>query len=286
MKKHDFKIPALGICMVMIILALCAGIASAEEEISVDFLGKPFPDFTAMDSEGNIFSLSEALDDHEAVLINLWATWCSPCQNEFPYINEVYLEYNDRVAFIALSREENDTLEKIGEYRSENGYSFPMGRDEGAELYRYVSTGRLPTTVIVDRFGNAVLCHTGGFSSMEEVENVLDPFLGDDYTETAVEPGREEADTDGNPEDAPQAYEVMVVDQNGNPVKGVVVNFCTETACTPQETDETGLITFTGDPDVYHVQIIEAPDGYSWDEEKEIYTSRKYGEMFLYVQKD
>ena len=286
MSKHDCRLPALILCIMMMILALCAGTASAEEEINVDFLGKPFPDFTAMDTEGNTFTLSEALNDYEAVLINLWATWCAPCQNEFPYINEVYREYNDRVAFIALSREENDTLEKIEEYRSYNGFIFPMGRDEGAELYRYVGTGRLPTTVVVDRFGNAVSCHASGFSSMEEVKSILDPFLGDDYTETAVVPGREDADTDENPEDAPQAYSVMVVDQNGYPVEGVIVNFCTDTACTPGETDQTGLITFTGEPDAYHVQIIEAPEGYSWDEEEEIYTSRKYGDLFLYVRKD
>ena len=49
-------------------LVLCVSIAAAEA--TKGFLGKPFPDFTVTDSEGKTFTLSEALKDHEAVLIN------------------------------------------------------------------------------------------------------------------------------------------------------------------------------------------------------------------------
>ena len=74
--------------LLMMVLVLCVSIAAAE--VTKDFLGEPFPDFTVTDSEGKIFTLSEALKDHEAVLINFWATWCDPCKNEFPMLNKVY----------------------------------------------------------------------------------------------------------------------------------------------------------------------------------------------------
>ena len=95
-------------------IILVAGIASAEEQTN-DILGKPFPDFTVTDTEGNTFTLSEAMKDHEAVVINFWATWCKPCAGEFPFLNEAYKEYGDRVAFIALSIEKKDTIENIAE---------------------------------------------------------------------------------------------------------------------------------------------------------------------------
>ena len=420
------------ILMAIMLLGVLACAASAEEE-DTDFLGKPFPDFTATDTEGDTFTLSEALKDHEAVLINIWATWCGPCRNEFPHLNRAYEKYRDRVAFIALSQEQNDTMEDIAQYRSDNGISFPMGRDEGAELYQYICAYGIPDTVIVDRFGNAVFYHGSAFSSAEEVGRVLETFLGDGYTQSAVlesiprddstqafpvssaralypegdykkvyiyaenlekpftcwiipdesvimrmevaadddvpammyadtyragnlhvtellnpetgvysyeqfmpnpedelpifqvglfngnedvftekdiiyymmkdeecieilvdrlkEGGYEGihweyADADAPAENAQQAYIIHVVDQDNNPVEGVTVNFCTDTACTPQETDETGTITYQGEPYKYHVQIIEVPDGYSWDESYDMYTTQEYGEWVLRVKKD
>lgn len=432
MKTHFYRTLALITSLVMVILALCAGTASAGEE-SAGILGKPFPDFTVTDTEGNSFTLSEALKDHEAVLINFWATWCGPCQSEFPYLNEAYGKYSGRVSFIALSTDKKDTPEKIESYRKENGIAFPMGRDEGDKLGEYVDTSGIPRTVIVDRFGNAVYFHEGAFSSAGALERVLDVFLGDSYTETSVldrvprdtsthaypvsaaraiypesgkyrkvimyysnvptpitgyiipddsvrlrieisaeddvinmtymdmyqfesvdvldllDPERgvyvydqempgpsderqyvivamsesesndtddreinvilfkneegllqaiDEAKADGleirwqfmdseeKAENVPQAYIFHVLDQDDNPVGEVTVNFCTDTACVPQESDGNGLITFTGAPDAYHVQIIDVPDGYSWDEDYEMYTPRKYGEWVLHVRKD
>ena len=257
-------------------LTLCPGTAWGEE--NVDFLGKPFPDFTVTDTEGNPFTLSEALKTHEAVLINFWATWCGPCKAEFPALSQVYAEYSDRVAFIALSIEPKDTPEAIKAYRGENDIPFPMGRDEDRQIYTLTGLdGRIPVTVIVDRFGNAVFCQPRAFRTDTEIRQALDAFLGEDYRESAV-PAAKAEDL--------QAYIIHVVDQNDDPVEEVMVNFCTDTACTPQESDATGTIAFAGAPEVYHVQLIDVPEGYSCDEGFELYTTREYGEWILRVRKD
>ena len=433
MKNRYCRIPALAVFAVMAFLALCGGIASAEGR-NTELLGKPFPDFTATDSEGNTFTLSEALKDHEAVLINFWATWCGPCLSEFPFLNEAYEKYRDRVAFIALTTEKNDTMEKIEAYRKEHGISFPMGRYADEAMEGYVDTSGIPDTIIVDRFGNVVFSHDGALSNTKSVELVLDTFLGESYTqstvlkeiprdtsthgypvsaaraiypeeigkyrkvlihsdqhpnpitgyiipdgsvrlrieigpeddaasmvcmnmlygenrsvaslldpdrgvyvyeaempepddpvhylmialydgvaaeddrqiaiylyiseETVIEtveeenaegPGKltwEYADEEEKAGNTAQAYIVHVLDQDNNPVGEVTVNFCTDVACVPKESDEDGLITFTGAPDAYHVTIVDVPDGYSWDEDYEMYTAREYGEWVLRVRKD
>ena len=77
-----------------------------------------------------------------------------------------------------------------------------------------------------------------------------------------------------------------MVDQDNKPVGEVTVNFCTDLACTPSESDESGTVTFTGAPDVYHVQIVDVPEGYSWDESYDMYTTKEYGEWVLRVKKD
>lgn len=418
------------IIAVLLALLLCIGTASAED---AGLLGNPFPEFTVTDTEGNTFKLSEALNDHEAVLINFWATWCGPCGNEFPYLQSLYEKYGDRVAFIALSTDDDDTMEKIAAYRQERGITFPMGRDEGAVLYRQLNENGIPDTVIVDRFGNTAFIRCGAFINEAAAERTLAAFLGDDYNETKVltdipadtstqafpvyaqravhvenenakkilmyadqddeamevyivpdstahlrlelaagdEPGKiiyydflegilvvqdlldaqrgsfvydqplpdgsdgnhmtggllmtyelgtsdpaltectiitgeeyigelvqalegtgytnvrwEFAENGIQAETALQAYTIHVTDQFNDPVPEVTVNFCTDTACVPRESDESGTVTFDGAPDVYHVQIVDVPDGYSYDEEFELYTTASYGEWALRVKKD
>ena len=93
--------------------------------------------------------------------------------------------------------------------------------------------------------------------------------------------GREQAE-----KSALQAYILHVTDQNGDPVAEVSVNFCTNAACVPKTSGKNGLITFNGTPDVYHVQLIDVPDGYSADEPFELYTTKEYGEWTLRLKKD
>ena len=96
----------------------------------------------------------------------------------------------------------------------------------------------------------------------------------------------EYADGDERAKNIQRAYILHVMDQDNNPVEEVAVNFCTDASCVPKESDENGLIIFTGLPGAYHVTIVDAPDGYSWDEDYEMYTPREYGEWVLRVRKD
>ena len=172
--------------LIIILAALffCLGGAAYAENDSV--LGSPFPDFTAVSTQGETFTLSDALKSHDAVLINIWATWCPPCEAEFPYLTEAYRAYGDQVAFIALSCESRDTQEAIESYRVSHGIPFPMGRDEGQHLASFLNVTGIPTTVIVDRFGNAVFRHTGAFAGAGEISRVIETFLSDSYSETRV----------------------------------------------------------------------------------------------------
>ena len=161
------------------ILMLCIfGTAAAEEEQSI--IGKPFPDFQTMDTEQNAFSLSEALKDHEAVLINLWASWCGPCVHEFPYLNEAYNKYKDKVAFIGLTVEPEDTLDILRDIKKENSLEYPVAPEAGTNILQHLGGGEgIPTTIIVDRFGNAVYMQVMAFRDSTEIGRLLDSFLGE-----------------------------------------------------------------------------------------------------------
>ena len=87
---------------------LCLGALLARRARPDDHLGETLPDFTVETIDGGTFTLSEALKEKDLVMINLWATWCGPCEREFPYMEEAYELYSDKVEIIALSVEPDD----------------------------------------------------------------------------------------------------------------------------------------------------------------------------------
>lgn len=136
-----------------------------------------FPDFSVTDTDGNVFTLSEKLQEYDAVLINIWATWCPPCRAEFPYLNEAFRQYGDRVAFIALSCETTDTMRKISDFRKAYHVEFPMGQDPDQFLAYLLRVTSIPTTAIVDRSGHLVFLQYYAFSGQEAVTEVLERVL-------------------------------------------------------------------------------------------------------------
>lgn len=63
----------------------------------------------------------------------------------------------------------------------------------------------------------------------------------------------------------PDKYEVLVNDQSGKPVAGVMVQFCSETACIMGETDANGIAVFEKEAGKYTVHILKAPEGFAAD---------------------
>lgn len=218
------------------------------------------PDFTVTTIDGSTFTLSEALQSHKLVLINLFATWCGPCAMEFPYLQEAWSQCADEVAVIALSIEPTDTDEVLRQYAEEKGLSFPMGSTEGTDLDRFVTEG-IPTTILVDRAGQVAGVEVGAKTSTQSFLSLFSGFLAADY-----DPGV-------------CRYTVCAYDPNYEPVEGVMVNFCTDTACTPVTTDESGIAVFTGIPARYHVQVIQAPEGLQL-QGNESFDTEPYGQTF------
>lgn len=62
-------------------------------------------------------------------------------------------------------------------------------------------------------------------------------------------------------------YTVTILDQNGNPVEGVTVQFCDAENCKlPVNTDANGVVTGTYAASEYHITLVELPDGYTTEE--------------------
>ncbi len=141
----------------------------------------PAEDFTLVDQYGNTHSLSDYKG--KVVFLNFWATWCPPCREEMPYIQELYEEYAGQedpdvvilaVAFPNLGSETD--VEGIKSFLDKNGYTYPVLMDEDASLMLPYYVTAYPTTYMIDPDGN-VLGYIPGSMSKETMEDVISQAL-------------------------------------------------------------------------------------------------------------
>ena len=95
----------------------------------------------------------------KTVFLNIWATWCPPCREEMPYIEEIYNEYNknnEEVVILAVERcviGGEGNKDYITNFLNENKYTFPVVFDNNMELINAYGVQAFPSTFIIDKEG-------------------------------------------------------------------------------------------------------------------------------------
>lgn len=133
-------------------------------------------DLLLEDLEGNRVSLSSLKG--KTIFMNLWATWCAPCVAEMPDIHGLYEQMNGEVAFVMLSRDEDE--EKARNWILRKGYEFPVYFQRSPMPAQY-QTGSIPTTFVISPTGNITVTRSGMAKyDTEEFRNYLTSLNSDD----------------------------------------------------------------------------------------------------------
>lgn len=115
-----------------------------------DLLSRPAPDFALRASTGKAVRLSEHLGD--VVLVNFWATWCGPCRQEMPLLDEISRKYQLaglRLLSINIDEDSEAALEMAQTLK----VTYPVLFDTRQEVSRAYRVDALPVTVLIDRAG-------------------------------------------------------------------------------------------------------------------------------------
>lgn len=124
------------------------------------------PDFTVYDGQGGRHKLSDYLG--KPIIINLWATWCGPCQRELPYFEKFYREYGGRVQFMMIDVwEDRGDQSNVKEFLRENEYTFPVFYDFDYSVDSSYGQGAIPVTYVINKNGELVDSHVGSMSESE-----------------------------------------------------------------------------------------------------------------------
>lgn len=120
--------------------------------------GQPAPDFALKSSTGENLRLSEYRGD--VVMINFWATWCGPCRQEMPLLDDLYARY-ERVGFTLLGVNIDDDSRRAMQMIDELGVNFPVLFDASKNVSKLYDVEAMPVTVLVDREGTVRHIHHG-----------------------------------------------------------------------------------------------------------------------------
>lgn len=134
-------------------------------------------DFTLYDQYGNKHSLSEYKG--KTIFLNFWATWCPPCREEMPYIDELYKEYNenkDDVVILGVSTPNvgrEGSTEHVKNFLEKEKYSFPVVFDEKSPMVFEYGINAFPSTFIIDKEGY-IANYIPGAMSKKTMKNLIE----------------------------------------------------------------------------------------------------------------
>lgn len=136
----------------------------------------PAPDFTVYDKDGNEVHLSDFAG--KPIVLNFWASWCSPCKSEMPDFNQAYLDYGEEVQFLMVNMTDGsrETVESASAFIEEQGYAFPVFYDTGYDAALTYGAYALPTTYFIDAEGYGVAWAQSALSA-ENLQKGLDMIL-------------------------------------------------------------------------------------------------------------
>ena len=143
-----------GLRIILLVLAIFMGSSLASSGLT----GQTAPDFVLKSATGENLRLSEYRGD--VVMINFWATWCGPCRQEMPLLDELYDRYQ-RVGFNLLGVNIDDDSRRAMAMVNELGISFPVLFDEDKKVSKLYEVEAMPLTLLLDREGTVRHVHHG-----------------------------------------------------------------------------------------------------------------------------
>ena len=144
--------------VIAVLAALCAGCYNAPDPGAAapggpDALaGAPAQSFALPRTDGRIDSI--ARHRGSVVLVNLWATWCTPCREELPDLERFARAYAGRV--VVLGIDQGESASTAAQFARTLGVTYPILVDLDEQYGRAYQGLGLPTTVIIDRNGRVV----------------------------------------------------------------------------------------------------------------------------------
>ena len=167
MRLLNVRFPA--ILFAAVLLAARPGVGAAAIKV-----GDAFPDLATYKLEGK---LPGSLKD-KVVMIDFWASWCEPCKDSFPAMEDIHKRYGPKgLVVIAINVDENRA--DMEAFLKQNRATFTLVRDASQKLVEKAGIATMPGSFLIDREGKVRFVHTGykGDETKKKYEQEIESLL-------------------------------------------------------------------------------------------------------------
>jgi cytochrome c biogenesis protein CcmG/thiol:disulfide interchange protein DsbE len=164
----------LGALLLLVLLAL---VNSQQGPVRV---GDQVPDFsltTFADPAGATETISLADLRGRVVVLNFWASWCKPCEQEAAELEAAWKHYAPSGEVVFLGVDYVDTEPEARGYLAKFGLTYPNGPDLRTRISQIFRIRGVPETYFIDRQGRLAAVQIGPFTSLEQILQTIDPLL-------------------------------------------------------------------------------------------------------------
>ena len=119
------------------------------------------PTVQLFDVDGKSINTSDISNNGQPVIINFWATWCSPCKRELNAIHDEYIDWQEEtgVKLIAVSVDDERTKNRVKPYVDASGWEYDIWMDPNGDFKRAMGVNNVPHTFLIDGNGKIVYTH-------------------------------------------------------------------------------------------------------------------------------
>lgn len=164
------------------VLILAVGIYTAVQAAAVK--GQKAPNFSAPDLSGRTTSLNNIRKDPEkngatrVVLLDFFATWCPPCQEEIPHLQKLYDKYRKQGFVIVGIAGDKDGAKAVKPFVRKYKLTYPLLTDVSGKVQRTYGVRGYPTLYLIDKEGVIRSTHIGYTPGLERnLENEIKALL-------------------------------------------------------------------------------------------------------------
>jgi len=177
-QEHSRRLPTWVVVLAFVLLTgflVFLGLGLRRAQAGPITVGQKVPDFELTTFDGQVLKTRDMKG--KVIVVNFWASWCKPCEQEAYELEETYQYYKNSDEVVFLGVDWVDTEPEALGFIHQFGLTYPNGPDLGTKIGQMFRIQGVPETYVIDRDGKLAFVKKGPFLSTSEIRMVIEPLL-------------------------------------------------------------------------------------------------------------